>query len=383
MKKIRLSRKRNQRFYANNLGLHCHCAVSKEKLLQLLRMAKQENVGVLVVNNYKDLEIFTKILPQLTTEELSEFADMKMIPAVEIPGSFRFTNTDGQSYTIETHILGYGVDLSKEELLKRFCENKFKSINQEEELQRLIKIGHEIGLKFCDEDAYLDINDDNRKFAGRAFVQALMKNMDDNFCKEGEENKNKLPFELRTNWRAFQNRCVKDYRSPFFLDVASLNPDVGEVLDLIHQMGGRAYLGHPSSYFAKVGSKEDIEKAFRDVIKFAKDFLQKYSPQTNRQTYIDGAEVYHPSYVGNIEVISEIKEMVKAHRIGSSGGTDIHVDKTLGSEETVSSDSLGGKVTAGKLRKYIYLRKKAVNIMKLRERTIDLSNKKGEDGSRV
>ena len=35
-----------------------------------------------------------------------------------------------------------------------------------------------------------------------------------------------------------------------------LNPSVEEVIDLIHSMGGKAYLAHPSSYFAKVGTKE-------------------------------------------------------------------------------------------------------------------------------
>ena len=132
-----------------------------------------------------------------------------------------------------------------------FSKSKYKSLNQQEELQRLIRIGHEIGLNFKDEDAYLDENDDNRKYAGRAFTQALMFNIDDNFCKEGEISQNKLPFELRQNWRAFQNRCVKDKKSPFFLDVAKLNPDVKDVISLIHQMGGKAYLAHPSAYFSK------------------------------------------------------------------------------------------------------------------------------------
>jgi len=53
---------------------------------------------------------------------------------------------DGKNYNIEVHILGYGVDIEKEELLQRFCDKKYKSIHQEVELQRLIKIGHEIGL---------------------------------------------------------------------------------------------------------------------------------------------------------------------------------------------------------------------------------------------
>jgi len=362
----------NKRYKSSNLGLHCHCAETKERLLELLEKAKEENVGVLTVNNYKSLKIYTQVLPQLSDEDLQAYNSMKVIPSIEMPASFNYTNLDGKNYNIEVHILGYGVDIEKEELLQRFCDKKYKSIHQEVELQRLIKIGHEIGLTFNDEEAYLDSEDDNRKFAGRAFVQSLMRNMDENFCQEGEENKNKLPFELRSNWRAFQNRCVKDLNSPFYLDVASLNPDVSEVINLIHKIGGKAYLAHPSSYFAKVGTQTDIDKAFGNVIKFSEDFLKMYSPRNNSETHIDGAEVYHPSYLGNIEVTSEIKELVKQYRIGNSGGTDIHVDKTLDSSETVSSDSLGGNVTRNKLRKFKNLRRKAIEISKLRRKAIDI-----------
>lgn len=373
MRNLFLSHMKNRRFTGNNLGLHCHCAETKEKLLELLQRAKQESVGYLVINNYKSLKAYSKVLPQLTKQELEPYRGIKLIPSIEMPGSFNFTNLDGDNYNIEVHILGYGVDISKEEMLQRFCDRKYKSLNQEEELQRLIKVGHDLGLNFRDEDAYLDPNDENRKFAGRAFTQALMVNMDDNFCQEGEDNKNKLPFELRTNWRAFQNRCVKDLNSPFYLDVAALNPDVGEVIDLIHEMGGKAYLAHPSSYFAKNGSPEDIDKAYKNTIKFAKDFLKQYAPGVNPQTHIDGAEVYHPSYLGNIDVISEMKELVKRHRIASSGGTDIHVDKTTGAEETVSSDSLDGKVTRNKLRKFRFLRRKAVEIGELKKKVIEIN----------
>lgn len=374
MKKLSLSQQKNREYKANKLGLHCHCAEEKERLLQILEMAKNEDVGVLVINNYKSLKIYSKVLPQLSEKELEPYKDIKLVPSIELPARFEYTNSDGKSYNIEVHILAYGVDLEKEELLNKFCSQKYKTINQEEELKRLIEIGHKIGLNFKDEDAYLDVNDDNRKFAGRAFVQALMKNMDDNFCQEGEENKNKLPFELRTNWRAFQNRCVKDGKNPFYLDMAALNPDVDEVLDLIHAMGGKAYLAHPSAYFSKVGSKEDIEKAFKEVTKFARDFIGKYSKKNNPKSYIDGAEVYHPSYLGNLEVTSEVKELVNIYRLGSSGGTDIHVDKTLGKEETVSSDSLGGRVTQKRLKKFKNLREKAIGILDLRKRIIENIN---------
>ncbi len=358
----------NGKFKANNLGLHCHCAETKEKLIELLRRAKQEDVSVLVINNYKSLKVYTEILKELSDEEIKEFDGIKLVPSIEMPASFGYTNIDGQSYNIEVHILGYGVDVEKEELLKQFCSKQYRSIDQQEELQRLIRIGHEIGLVFDDEDAYIDVEDDKRKYAGRAFVQALMKNMDANFCQEGEHNKDKLPYELRTNWRAFHNRCVKDLNNPFYLDVAALNPDVSEVIALIHKMGGKAYLAHPSAYFAKVGSEEDIDKAFREVVRFAEEFIRRFSPQNGSPIYIDGAEVYHPSYLGNIDVVSEVQAIIDAHTIGSSGGTDIHVDKTLGEGETVSSDSLGGNVTEDKLRRFKYIRAKAQGIRSLRNR---------------
>ena len=378
MRNLLLSRQKNRRYTGNNLGLHCHCAETKEKMLELLKRAKQESVGYLVINNYKSLKAYSQVLPQLTEQELEPYRGMKLIPAIEMPGAFNFTNLKGENYNIEVHILGYGVDLDKEELLKRFCDKKYKSLNQEEELQRLIKIGHEIGLNFKDEDAYLDSNDDNRKFAGRAFTQALMKNMDDNFCKEGEDNKNKLPFELRTNWRAFQNRCVKDLNNPFYLDVATLNPEVSEVIDLIHEMGGKAYLAHPSSYFAKTGSKEDVKMAYDNTIKFVKDFISVYAPKVNKRAPIDGAEVYHPSYLGNVDVISEIKELIKAHRMASSGGTDIHVDKTTGDDESVSSDSVDGNVVKNKLRKFRFLRRKGVEITALKKKVVDMKDRSEE-----
>lgn len=146
----------NKKYKSNNLGLHCHCAETKERLLELLEKAKEENVGILVINNYKSLKIYTQILPQLSDEEL----------------------------------------------------------------QRLKKVGHDIGLTFNDEDAYL---------------------------------------------------------------------------------------AHPSSYFAKVGTQADIDKEFNNVVKFVEDFIGLYSPKSNTETHIDGAEVYHPSYVGNMEVTSEIR----------------------------------------------------------------------------
>ena len=50
----------------------------------------------------------------------------------------------------------------------------------------------------------------------------------------------------------------------------------------------------------------------------------------------------------------------------------LHVDKTLGENETVSSDILGGNVTKKKLRKFRFFRRKAKDIITLRNKVIEL-----------
>lgn len=352
-----------RRHTANNVGLHCHCGENKEDLLKLLEKANQEKVKYLIINNYKSLKVYTEIMEQLSEEEKRRYAHIKLLPSVELPACFTFTDLDGQKYNIEMHILAYGIDLSKEQELKDFVKSKYKSLNQEEELKRLIKIGKDIGLNFSDEDAKLDLEDDNRKFAGRAFMQALMKNMDDNFCKEGEISDYKLPYELRENWRAFNNRCVKDKNSPFFLDLAALNPDIKDVIEFIHKLGGKVYLGHPSAYFAKTGSKEDIDKAHRNSIKLVEDFMKLFSPLVSK-IHIDGIEAFHPSYLGNYKVISEIKEIARREKVATSGGTDIHADKTMGDNETVTSMSLSNskRIKIRDLKKFRYIRRKSKSI---------------------
>ncbi len=379
MRKISSNLKRSniKRYKESKLGLHCHCSETKQDLINLLRQAKKENVRYLAINNYKSIRIFTEVLPKITDDELNEFKQMRLIPSIEMPGNFNFTNLNGENYNIETHIIGYGIDIEKEKLLERFVDMKYKSLNQEEELQRLINIGHQLGLSFDDRDAYLDYSDDNRKFAGRAFMQALMQNIDINFCKEGENNRNKLPAELRTNWRAFQNRCLKDLHSPFYLDVSTLNPPAYEVIDLIHSMGGKAYLAHPSAYFSKNLSKSDIQIAYDNTVEFARQFIDTFSPRNNLSTKIDGVEIYHPSYQGDLEVTGEMTELIKTYRLASSGGTDIHIDKTTSKNETISSDSLGNSVTIKKLRKFRYLRANALSVENLKHKVLEI-NKKSE-----
>ena len=92
MKRLVLSHVKNKRYVGNNLGLHCHCAETKEKFLQLLEKAKSENVGYLVINNYKRLSLYTKLLPTLSEKDLENFRGMKIIPSMEMPGCFNFTN---------------------------------------------------------------------------------------------------------------------------------------------------------------------------------------------------------------------------------------------------------------------------------------------------
>lgn len=360
---------KNKRYKDTKVGLHCHVEEKEEYLIDLFEQALKENVRYVAISNYKSLKIITQVLPKISDDVLKKYKKIKLIPTIEIPGRFEYTDLENRTYGIETHILGYGVNINKEKLLNDFVNRKYRELNQEEELQRLVKIGHEIGLEFNDKDAYIDVLDGNRRFAGRAFMQAVMKNMEANFNQENEGNNKKLPFELRRNWGAFQNRCVKDINSPFYLDLTALNPDTTEVIDLIHQMGGKAYLAHPSSYFSKIGNAEEVKKAYDNVVEFALQFMKKHSPDSNPACHIDGIELYHPSYLNHMELLGKMKKLVRYHKLGTSGGTDIHFGNIKMNTPAISHDDRSmrdKKIIIRDLKKFEKLKKSSQTLKQLK-----------------
>ncbi len=120
----------------------------------------------------------------------------------------------------------------------------------------------------------------------------------------------------------------------------------------------------------KNGSDEDIKKAHKNSIKFVEDFMKVFSPKVEKENHIDGLETNHPSYIGNIDVISEMKSIAKEYKIATSGGTDIHADKTMGPDETVTSMSLSNskRIKIRDLKKFRYIRRKAKSISEIIEK---------------
>lgn len=366
---IKSPKRRNKIVYKDQkIGLHCHCEENTEALIQLLKIARQENAKFIAITNHKSLKIYTQVLEQIPDGILKQYRDIKLIPSVEMEAMFQFTDLDKKTYGIPVHILGYGLNLKKEELLNKFVEEKYHELNQVEELERLISIGHQMGLDFEDEDAYIDLKDGNRRFAGRAFMQAVMKNMEANFNGESGTDLNKLPFELRKNWGAFHNRCIKDRKSPFYLDLTTLNPSVEEVISLIHQMGGKAYLAHPTANFAINGSKEQIQKVYDNIVEFVRQFIGKYSLKNTSNCAIDGIEMYHPSYIKkDMQLLGKMKPLIELYRLGTSGGTDVHIGNIKINIESIIDDSKGGKIAIRKLKRFRELKREAKELKQIKD----------------
>ena len=364
---------KNKSYKDSKIGLHCHCEENVQALVELLEKALQENVKYIAITNHKSLKIYTQILEKLPLDMIKRYNEIQLIPGIEMAACVPFKDLNGKEYKIEIHILGYGLDISKEKILDKFVREKYRDLDQESELKRLIQIGHELGLDFKDEDAHIDVEDGNHRFAGRAFMQAVMKNMEANFNKKDEANPKKLPFELRSNWGAFYNRCVKDVNGPFYLDIAFLNPTSEEVISLIHQLGGKAYLAHPSGYFAKNGTEEQIKMSYDNTVEFTRQFIERHSGKEKTNCKIDGIEMYHPSYLKDIYLFGKMKNLIKLYRLRTSGGTDIHVGSIKTFQGSVSNDSRGEKLTIRKLKKFDFLRRKAESLYELRHKAKSLN----------
>lgn len=106
-----------------------------------------------------------------------------------------------------------------------------------------------------------------------------------------------------TGLRMFFRKEITNPKSEYFLNRASTFPKAKEVIEIIHQAGGKAFLAHPFEY------------KFEDTIGLMDDLI--------KETPLDGIECFHPS----AEVDNKIDILIdyaRKNKLYISGGSDYH-----------------------------------------------------------
>lgn len=260
------------------LDLHTHTNHSDgtDSVEELLKNAENQKLELLSITDHDQVEAYYEL------EENPELR--KLFSGKIIVGSELKTYFD----KVPIEILAYGIDYKKIRIHKIDNEKM-----QKEVLEKAKNIAKSLGLKFDEENLYIDINDPTKQWAAFALGIELLKH---------EENKEIISrigeFTATSFFRVHQS----NRESPFYIDETYASIDINETIKRVHEAGGLAFLAHGYEYPFK-NSNETIEKILST-------------------TEIDGAECIYPTF--SEQQKNDIKNLCKKYNKFMSGGSDYH-----------------------------------------------------------
>ena len=265
------------------IDLHMHTLYSDgdksvEELLGLCQKAKLTGISITDHNTCRAYDMGLKRMRQYYTGNI--------IPGVELTANFK-------KRTIE--ILGYQVDV---EGINAWCEERYSKEMLEKQIRKTYKkILQKLEEKgICYNKERISIERFHSEFIERPIYEEIITNLN---------NKKIIEKEFGNNFSNFYRKGLTNPNSSWFVDPAEDKPSVQEVIDLIHLVGGKAFLAH----------------AFQYKMDNTMQMVQELVENTN----LDGLECYY-SYFSK-EQTKELEEYAKSKKLLRSGGSDFHGEK--------------------------------------------------------
>lgn len=200
-------------------------------------------------------------------------------------------NAEFQNKAIE--ILAYNInpDIIMEWREKYYSIDKIRS-NTKQIYDRFLNILDKKGIIYNKEN--IRPQKDEKEYIERPIWEEIVKH---------PENKDIIGEEYFNSLGIFFRKEITNPNSEYFLNRVGTFPKVKEVVDIIHQAGGKAFLAHPFEY------------KFDDTIKFIDDLMQEVK--------LDGIECFHPSSADD-DKKDILVDYAKKNNLYISGGSDYH-----------------------------------------------------------
>ena len=262
------------------VDLHIHSVYSDgsktvEEILKICEEKKLEYISITDHNTAKQYE--DKALKN------NNIFSGKVIKGAELNAVFQDKNIE---------ILGYNInpDIINEWCKKYYSEEKLEE-QQEICCKRLLDICDKQGLIY---DESKIIKPKATGYVEISIYNELMKH------KENYE----ILGEFTESLGVFFRKGLANPQSVYFVNRIEFRPKYKEVVDIIHESGGKAFLAHPFEY------------KFEDTIGFINDL--------KKELELDGIECFHPS--ANQEERKTLVQYEKKNKLYMSGGSDYHGD---------------------------------------------------------
>ena len=221
-----------------------------------------------------------------------QYNDKAMKESIFTGRIIRGTEQNAVSQGRNIEILGYNVDT---DIINEWCKKYYSEEKLKEQqaifYKRLLDICDKHGLKY--DETKIEKPKKTNQFTEPLIYAELMRH------KENYE----ILGEFTKSMGIFYRKGLSNPNSSYFMNHIEFRPSSKEVVAIIHQAGGKAFLAHPFEY------------KFEDTIGFI-DNLRK-------ETKLDGIECFHPSSVDDNKK-DILVEYAKKNNLYTSGGSDYH-----------------------------------------------------------
>lgn len=260
------------------IDLHMHTSNSdgSDTPEELLKKCNDLNLEYISITDHDTCESYN----DLKNTDISKIFKGKIIPGCEVTTTFKGRTIEILGYNIDTDYMNnwlnsFYTDEKKNDRIT-YCKNQI--------IEKLNKLGIVIDI--------------NTILSGSSYEHILYTEL----LKNKEKNEEILGKGILENRRFLFRKGLYNPNHPLFIDVTSFRPSPKEVVDLIHQAGGKAFLAHPFQY------------AFEDILEMITEL--------RKECDLDGVEAFHSSFT--IDEMITLQKYAKQNNLYISGGSDYH-----------------------------------------------------------
>lgn len=262
------------------IDLHMHTTYSDgtDTVKELLEKAEDIGLEVISITDHNTCKAYF---------EMEKFNVKEIYKGNIIVGCEFTTNFDNR--LIE--VLGYGFDYKK---VNKYLEKKYTPLNNKkrfkgfytEMIERIRKLGLE-----CDLDIIKKAK--KNKFFEIAVYEELIKH---------EKNRKILNEDIWDSYSDYYRKGITNPKSKIFINKASYYPSIKEIVNLIHENGGIAFLAHPYQ-FKFTDTEEILDRIYNELV-------------------LDGVECFYTTFTE--EQTNYLLDFAKKRNLLISGGSDYH-----------------------------------------------------------
>jgi len=261
-----------------DLHMHTNYIDGEDSVIEILRKCEEIKLNLISITDHDVCEAYN----ELKNINIKNYFSGKIITGIEL-------NALINNNRIE--ILGYNYDL---DYINNYLKNKYKNNHEEvkqiSEIKQMKNKCEKLGIKINNKEFNF-----NKKWSFR-FMHELIK--------ENEENKKYFTEEEWKDVQIFYRQCCYDPNGILNIDYSEFVPDINEVIEVIHNAGGKAFLAHLFRY--------------KETEKEAKDLLNNIV----KNTKIDGIECFYKCFTKEQQLF--LANFCKNNNLLISGGSDYH-----------------------------------------------------------